>query len=82
LVPLRNGCIPDAPDGGHITQAGTLVEGTEAALPDDPPELVEEGALEALDDALVVRTAGADVVTAAPDVGPAVIVPAGTADVG
>jgi hypothetical protein len=80
LVPVTNGSIPDAPDGGHITQAGTLVEGAAAALPDNPPELVEEGALTALGDALVVRALDADVVTAEPDAAPAVVVLAAAGD--
>lgn len=37
-VPVRNGCIPDAPDGEHSTQAGTLMEGAAVAFPEDPPE--------------------------------------------
>lgn len=37
-VPVRNGCIPDAPDGEHVTQAGTLIVGVAGALPEDPPE--------------------------------------------
>jgi hypothetical protein len=37
-VPVRNGCIPEAPDGGHSTQPGTLTEGAAVLLPADPPE--------------------------------------------
>jgi len=37
-VPVRNGCIPEAPEGGHSTQTGTLTEGAGAAPPGDPPE--------------------------------------------
>jgi len=37
LVPARKACIPEAPDGGHSTHAGTLLEGAVAALPEDPP---------------------------------------------
>ena len=79
-MPVTNGAIPDAPDGGHITQAGTLVEGAEAALPDGPPGLVEEGALAALGDALVGPTAGADVVAPEPAAGRIVVVPAAAGD--
>jgi hypothetical protein len=35
---VTNGCIPDAPDGGHTSQAGTLIEGTVVALPEDAEE--------------------------------------------
>jgi len=38
-VPVRNGGIPEAPDGGHITQPGTLTDGAAVALPEDPPEV-------------------------------------------
>ena len=38
-VPVRNGGIPKAPDGGHITQPGTLTDGAAVALPEDPPEV-------------------------------------------
>jgi hypothetical protein len=41
-VPARKGCIPEAPDGGHSTHAGTLLEGAVTALPEDPPELTRE----------------------------------------
>ena len=42
LVPDRKGCIPDAPEGGHSTHAGTLLEGAVAALPEDPPDAARE----------------------------------------
>ena len=38
-VPFRNGCIPEAPDGGHITQPGTLSDGAAFVPPEDPPEV-------------------------------------------
>jgi hypothetical protein len=37
LVPVKNGSIPEAPDGGHSSQAGTLPE-PPAVAADDPPE--------------------------------------------
>jgi hypothetical protein len=37
-VPVTNGSIPGAPDGGHSSHAGTLLEGAAVAAPDDPPE--------------------------------------------
>jgi hypothetical protein len=36
LVPVKNGAMPEAPEGGHSNQAGTLFE---LAAADDPPEL-------------------------------------------
>jgi hypothetical protein len=62
LVPVRNGSLPEAPDGGHNNHVGTLLDPAPAALPDDPPELVEEVALEPLDDIAVAPLA--------PDAGP------------
>jgi hypothetical protein len=41
-VPARKGCIPEAPEGGQTTHAGTLLEGAVAALPEDPPEAARE----------------------------------------
>jgi hypothetical protein len=37
-VPLKNGCSPAAPEGGHSTQAGAALEGPVAAVAEDPPE--------------------------------------------
>ena len=37
MVPARNGCIPEDPDGWHSTHAGALLESAVAALPEDPP---------------------------------------------
>jgi hypothetical protein len=51
-VPVRNGGMPDAPDGEHSTQAGTLIEGAAGAagaagaLPEDPPAEVGDGEVE------------------------------------
>jgi hypothetical protein len=36
-VPVKNGCIPGAPDGEHSTQAGTLPEGARTAVPEAAP---------------------------------------------
>ena len=39
-MPVTNGCIPEAPDGGgHSTQAGTLSDGAAFVPPEDPPEV-------------------------------------------
>jgi hypothetical protein len=36
-VPDVKGCIPDAPRGGHNTHAGTLLDGADVAVAEDPP---------------------------------------------
>ena len=36
-VPAKNGCSPNAPEGGHSTQAGTPLDVAPVALP-EPPE--------------------------------------------
>ena len=41
-VPDRKGCIPEAPEGGHRTHAGTPLDGAVVALPEDPPEAARE----------------------------------------
>jgi hypothetical protein len=41
-VPFRNGCIPEAPEGGHSTQPGTLTDGAGVAPPGDPPEVASD----------------------------------------
>jgi hypothetical protein len=41
-VPVRNGCIPNAPEGGHSTQAGTPFE-IAPVEPLDPPALAVPG---------------------------------------
>jgi hypothetical protein len=42
LVPERKAWIPEAPDGGHSTHAGALLEGPVVALPEDPPEAARD----------------------------------------
>ena len=49
-MPVRNGSFPEAPAGGHRSHVGALLDAVPVALPDEPPELVEEGAREALAD--------------------------------
>ena len=39
---MTKGSIPEAPDGGHSSQVGTLLDATPVALPCDPVELAEE----------------------------------------
>ena len=87
LVPVRNGSLPEAPAGGHITHVGALLEDVPVALPAEPAELVAAAGLDraplrvvkAGDDVFVVPPpeAGAAVAAAAgatPDE-PAVVVP-------
>ncbi len=38
MVPVRNGATPEAPEGGHSSQAGTAPAPAGAPAPDDPPE--------------------------------------------
>ena len=89
-VPVSNGCIPDAPVGGHSTQAGALIAGAAVALPEDPAEEagdddVERAVLVALGSAVeaaavpVAAPADAAPVDAAPE---APVVVAGDVDVG
>jgi hypothetical protein len=79
-VPVRNGSVSEAPVGGHNTQVGTLLDAVPVALPDEPPELVEEEAPEALADLLVVPPPEVDPVAALPAVEPAVVVPVAMED--
>jgi len=73
-VPVRNGSFPEAPAGGHNTHVGTLLDAVPVALPDDPPELAEETALD-------VRLLDAAPVEAVPAVEPALVVPVAAEDV-
>ena len=41
---MRNGATPEAPNGGHNSHAGTLLEGTAVALPGEPLELLGKDA--------------------------------------
>jgi len=81
LVPVRNGSFPDAPAGEHRKHVGTLLDAVPVALPDDPPELAEERAPEALADVLVDPPPGADPVAILPAVEPTVVVPGEVEDV-
>jgi hypothetical protein len=42
-VPVTNGAIPEAPDGGHSSQAGTLFEPAVAPAADEPREPDDAG---------------------------------------
>ena len=41
-VPVKNGCSPDAPEGGHSAHAGALLDGAVAAVAEDPRETAAE----------------------------------------
>jgi hypothetical protein len=91
-VPAKNGCIPDAPDGEHSTQAGTLPEGATTAVPEAAPVPVcdddADRAVPAVDGAVPVDVVvGAELVpVAAAPVGavpePPVVAAGGAPDVG
>ncbi len=40
-MPVTNGCSPEAPGGGHSSQAGAVSEAPAAAEPDDRPDPAE-----------------------------------------
>ena len=46
MVPATNGSIPKAPAGGHSSHAGTLLDGAELVVPDDPPEFARPDAVD------------------------------------
>ena len=50
MVPVTNGAIPVAPEGGQSSQAGTLFEFAAVPAVDDPrePGVADEAAVEAL----------------------------------
>jgi hypothetical protein len=72
LVPVTNGSIPGAPDGGHSSHAGTLLEGAPVAAPDDPPEEDDVDPLlpEALDPVPAAPPPDPEPVAEPPDVNP------------
>ena len=50
MVPAKNGATPEAPEGAHSSQSGTLVELGLAAVPtDDDPAEPDVGAAEVVD---------------------------------
>lgn len=79
-VPATKGCIPRAPDGGHSSQAGMLLDGATVALPDDPPEFRGEDDLGpappgAPDRVAAVPPPDAEFVAAVLEVDPVAVVP-------
>ena len=81
LVPARKGSIPEAPEGEHSSQFGTLLDATPVALPDDPAGLAEEAARDALDGVLALPPPDAAPVGVVPGVDPATVVPVAVDDV-
>ena len=80
MVPGTKGSVPEAPDGGHNSQVGTLLDAVPVALADDPPERPEvEGVTvlvrDAFDEALVVAPPDAELVVAVLAVDPVVVAP-------
>ena len=57
MVPVRNGARPEAPEGGHSSQAGTVADPLDPveAAPEPPPE--EAPAVEFPDPEAVVEDA-------------------------
>jgi hypothetical protein len=80
LVPVTNGSFPEAPDGGHKSHVGTLLDAVPVALPDDPAELAEEAAFEAPDIVPVVPPPEADRVAPVLGADPAVALPVAVDD--
>lgn len=38
MVPVKNGVIPEAPEGAHSSQSGTLLRGAGVPVADEPPD--------------------------------------------
>ena len=72
MVPVTNGSIPGAPDGGHSSHAGTLLEGAVVAALDDPPgeDDVDPLPPDALDPVPAAPPPDPEPVAEAPDVDP------------
>jgi hypothetical protein len=80
FVPVTKGSVPEAPDGGHNSQAGTLLDAVPVALADDPPEFGDDeeparGVPDALDLALAVPPPAEELVVAVPAFEPAGVAP-------
>ena len=68
---MTKGSVPEAPDGGHNSQAGTLLDAVPVALADDPPELGDDeeralGVPDAFEVALAVPPPAEELVVAVP----------------
>ena len=70
-MPVKNGCSPEVPGGGHSTHAGAPLDGAVAALAEDPPEPPREGDVTVVPPAALDRLPEAPPADAAPPVGPA-----------
>ena len=77
---MTKGSVPEAPDGGHNSQAGTLLDAVPVALADDPPELGDDeeralGVPDAFDVALAVPPPAEELVVAVPAFEPPGVAP-------
>jgi hypothetical protein len=79
LVPAKNGSIPEAPDGGHSSQAGTVLLDAAAGVEvdDDVPVLVVDVVVAGVDDDAPALVGAVNVVIAAVEVEVVVAVIAG-----
>jgi hypothetical protein len=76
LVPVKNGCNPDAPVGWHSTHAGAVLEGAAVAGPEEPPVLTWDDDIDRAPDTVVLMAPlDGDPVLEAPDAGPVVAAP-------
>jgi hypothetical protein len=80
LVPVTKAPIPEAPDGGHSSHAGMLLDAVPVALPDDPAERAEDKDVagverDALDGVLLVPPADPELGAAALEVDAVAVVP-------
>lgn len=80
-MPVTNGSSPEAPEGGHRSHVGTLLDAVPVAPADAPPELVKDEAREAFDNVLVVPPE-ADAVAAVPELEVPAAAPVGVDTVG
>ena len=73
---MTKGSVPEAPDGGHNSQVGTLLDAVPVALADDPPELGDdEERARGVPDALAVPPPAEELVVAVPAFEPAGVAP-------
>jgi len=84
---VTKAAIPEAPDGGHISHAGTLLDAVPVALPDDPAERAEDEDVarverDAFEGVLVVPLPDPELVAAALEVDPVTAVLVVADDVG
>ena len=79
---MTKASIPEAPDGGHSSQVGTLLDAVPVALADEPPERpAVEGVTmlvrDAFDEPPLIAPPDAELVAVMLAVDPVVVVPVG-----